>query len=206
MTQASITQEVNEAMRGGFTVHVTYVRENRAYLTRKQVDVPWTNKDLSVKWEHFTSKLEPGVKETWTAVITGSDAKKAVAEMVAALYDESLDAYKPHNWQQNFTNLFRRDRSNLSLRFENSSLNFRHLHGGWKRKYENVNWSHRGWRPDMIGALWGYRGGRQMLYKSSNSAGVAFNRAPGAPGEPMMEMAMDSAAAPAPHDGHGQTG
>ncbi|SVD33829.1 uncharacterized protein METZ01_LOCUS386683, partial [marine metagenome] len=93
VTQAKIEQEVTEAMRGGFTVHVTYVRENRAYLTTRQVNVPWTNKNLSVKWEHFTSKLEPGVKETWTAVVTGSDAKKAVAEMVAPLYDESLDAY-----------------------------------------------------------------------------------------------------------------
>ena len=136
-TQASISQKVNEAMRGGFTVRVTYVRENRAYLTTRLVDVPWTNKDLSVKWERFTSKLEPAAKETWTAVITGSGAKKAVAEMVAALYDESLDAYQPHNWQKTFSNLFRRDRSNLSSRFENASLNFRHLHGGWKKVRAN---------------------------------------------------------------------
>ena len=54
-TQASISQKVNEAMRGGFTVRVTYVRENRAYLTTRLVGVPWTNKDLSVKWERFTS-------------------------------------------------------------------------------------------------------------------------------------------------------
>ena len=57
-----------EAMRGGFTVRVTMVRENRAYLHSRQVDVPWTNKKLTVKWEHFVSKLEPGQKETWTAV------------------------------------------------------------------------------------------------------------------------------------------
>ena len=71
-------------MRGGFTVRVTQVRENRAYLTSRHVDVPWTNKNLTVKWERFVSKLEPGKKETYTAIITGPDAKKAVAEMVAA--------------------------------------------------------------------------------------------------------------------------
>ena len=82
-------QEVTEKQRGGFTVRVTQVRENRAYLTSNHVDVPWTNKQLTVKWEHFVSKLEPAQKETWTAVITGPDAKKAVAEMVAADKEEA---------------------------------------------------------------------------------------------------------------------
>ena len=51
-----------------------------------------------------------GQKETYTAVITGPDAKKAVAEMVAAMYDASLDAYLPHNWMQRF-GVFRQDHS-----------------------------------------------------------------------------------------------
>ena len=155
-TQAKIEQKVSEAMRGGFTFRVTYVRENRAYLTDRQVEVLWTNKDLEVKWERFTSKLEPAARETWTAVITGPDAKKAVAEMVATLYDESLDAYQSHDWQKTFSNLFRREHSNLNSRFENSSLNLRTLHGGWKRKNESIKWSHRSWHPEMVGSLWGY--------------------------------------------------
>ena len=142
-TQAKIEQKVSEAMRGGFTLRVTYVRENRAYLTDRQVEVPWTNKDLEVKWERFTSKLEPAARETWSAVITGPDAKKAVAGMVATLYDESLDAYKPHDWQKTFSNLFRKEYSDFNSRFENSSLNLRTLHGGWKRKNESIKWSHR---------------------------------------------------------------
>ena len=68
-TQQPVKQAVTEAMRGGFTLHVTMVRENRGYLESRHVDVPWTNKNLTVKWEHFVSKLEPGQKETWTAVI-----------------------------------------------------------------------------------------------------------------------------------------
>ena len=64
------------------------------------MDVPWTNKNLTLKWEHFVSKLEPGKKETFTAVVTGPDAKRAVAEMVATLYDESLDQYLPQKWME----------------------------------------------------------------------------------------------------------
>jgi uncharacterized protein YfaS (alpha-2-macroglobulin family) len=160
VTQAKIEQKVSEAMRGGFTFRVTYVRENRAYLMDRQVEVPWTNKDLEVKWERFTSKLEPAARETWTAVITGPDAKKAVAEMVATLYDESLDAYQPHDWQKTFSNLFRKEYSYFNSRFENSSLNLRTLQGGWKRKHESINWTHPSWHPEMVSPLWPYRGVR----------------------------------------------
>ena len=63
------SETVQETMRGGFTVRVTYVRENRAYFNQRIVDVPWTNKQLTVKWESFRSKLLPGQKETWTAAV-----------------------------------------------------------------------------------------------------------------------------------------
>ena len=114
VTQASVEQNITETLRGGFTVHVTFVRENRAYFESRRVDVPWSNKRLTVRWEHFVSKLQPGAEETWSAVIAGPQAEQAAAEMVAALYDASLDAYLPHNWPN--LQLFRSDYSALNLR------------------------------------------------------------------------------------------
>ncbi len=73
-TQQQIKLAVTDAMRGGFFVHVTYVRENRAYLQTSKVSVPWKNKDLDLKWEHFVSKLQPGQKETWTIVVNKRSA------------------------------------------------------------------------------------------------------------------------------------
>ncbi len=193
-TQASITQAVTEPMRGGFTVRVTMVRENRAFLHSRKVNVPWTNKNLTVKWEHFVSKLQPAQKETWTAVITGPDAKKAVAEMVATLYDASLDAYKPHHWMQRF-NVFRQDYSNLSSQFENALRQLQHLQGNWPVASKHVQWTYRSFPHDIIANFWGYqyfgRGGRPgMALKSGARRSVA------AAGAPAMEMAMDAAAAP----------
>jgi hypothetical protein len=63
-TQEVIEFPVTEDLRGGFTLRVTYVRENRAYIESRNVDVPWSNKELDVRWERFVSKLEPGAKET----------------------------------------------------------------------------------------------------------------------------------------------
>ncbi len=61
-TEQQIKVPVTEAMRGGFTMHLTQIRENRPYFESRKVDVPWRNKELAIRWEHFTSKLEPGAE------------------------------------------------------------------------------------------------------------------------------------------------
>ena len=154
-SQQPIKQAVTEALRGGFTLRVTMVRENRAYLTVHRVEVPWTNKKLSVAWEHFVSKLEPGQRETWTAVITGPDAKHAAAEMVAALYDRSLDAYLPHAWPPGF-GVFREDHSNLQVQFENMSKSLQQLLGSWPLARKDVQMTYRSFPADITVNLWGY--------------------------------------------------
>ncbi len=146
-TQELITQPVTEDMRGGFTLRVTYVRENRAYLNERIIAVPWPNKQLTIAWEHFRSLLEPGQKETWTAIITGPDASKAVAEMVAALYDASLDQYLAHDWIHSFSG-FRSETSRLTSRFENSMLAFSMI-SGWYGPYGTESPSYRHY-PDEI--------------------------------------------------------
>ncbi|MFH0727334.1 MAG: alpha-2-macroglobulin family protein [Pseudomonadota bacterium] len=154
-TQEAIEQVVSEDMRGGFTVRVTFVRENRAYLENRVVDVPWSNKRLTVKWEHFTSRLGPGRKETWTAVVTGPDAKKSVAEMAAGLYDASLDSYLPHNWMQQF-GVFRREVQHVYPQFQNSALQFQHLLGGWPSESRGYDWRYRAFPREIIANQWGY--------------------------------------------------
>ena len=179
-TQQPVKQAVTEALRGGFTLHVTMVRENRAYLESRRVDVPWTNKQLTLKWEHFVSKLEPGQKETWTAVISGSDAKKAVAEMVAALYDQSLDAYLPHNWPAGF-GVFRQDYSRLNQQFENMAKYLNQLQGSWPRDQRAVQITYRSLPTSITQDLWGYgyfgqgggMGGRMMLRNGAPMAPMA---------------------------------
>ncbi|MCX5644822.1 MAG: MG2 domain-containing protein [Phycisphaerae bacterium] len=148
-TQEIIRQAVTEDMRGGFTLRVTYVRENRAYLNEQIVDVPWTNKQLTIAWEHFRSLLEPGQKEVWTAVVTGPDAKTAVAEMVAGLYDASLDQYLPHDWLHSFSG-FRQETSRLSSTFENSSVYFSAILSGWTTDYKSVTLSYRQFPYDIV--------------------------------------------------------
>lgn len=154
-TQQVIKQAIDESMRGGLALRVTYVRENRAYLESRIIDVPWTNKNLQVKWERFVSKLEPGKKETWTAVITGPDARKAVAEMVATLYDASLDAYLPHHWARHF-NVFPRTYPSWNMYFENHLVFLQHVTGAWGQAYVSVDERYRAFPANITQNLWNY--------------------------------------------------
>jgi len=179
-TQETIQQPVTESLRGGFTLRVTYVRENRAYLSQQIVDVPWTNKQLTIAWERFRSLLEPGTKEVWTAIVTGPDAKKAVAEMVAGLYDASLDQFLPHDWLHGFTG-FRQETSRLSSQFENSSLSFTAVLSGWTSDYKSVTLSYRHFPDDIVylaGSAWGGGGSRPAARGGGDTAGAVPTPAP----------------------------
>lgn len=153
-TQERIELPVTAEMRGGFTVRVTYVRENRAYLHERVVTVPWSDKQLAVKWERFRSKLVPGQPETWTATVSGPNAKGRVAEMVAALYDASLDQYAPHTWPSAFS-VFRSEYQRMASEFQNAVRPFGVLHGWDGPASREPNWRYRAYPPEIAANLWG---------------------------------------------------
>jgi Bacterial Alpha-2-macroglobulin MG10 domain/Alpha-2-macroglobulin family/MG2 domain len=105
-TQQVFTLTPDESMRGGICVRVQQFSRNRHHQWSAGIKVPWSNKELVVKWERITSKLGPGAKDTWTAVVSGPDGKPATAEMVATLYDASLDDLYEHGFR-GYSGLFR---------------------------------------------------------------------------------------------------
>lgn len=196
-TQVSVEHPVTEAMRGGFTLRITMVRENRAYLFSRRIDVPWTNKELSIKWERLVSKLQPGQKETWTAIITGEDAERAAAEMVATLYDASLDVFQEHRWMSGLS-VFRQDRSLLSSSFVNQRRTLSTFHHMWEIDQRNDRWDYTrlNWPPSQML-------GNQRRFKSRSGAML------GGEAELMMEPAFGAMPLAAPAaiaaDMHGGT-
>ncbi|OHB65115.1 MAG: hypothetical protein A2168_08520, partial [Planctomycetes bacterium RBG_13_50_24] len=156
-TQEVIEEEITEDMRGGFTLRATYVRENRAYLNERIVNVPWTNKQLTIQWERFRSLLEPGQEEVWTAVITGPDAGKAVAEMVAGMYDASLDQYLQHAWMQSFAG-FRSESPRLESRFQNGVITLSTVLSDWSVDYIYSDFFYRHFPYDIVYMYMGWGG------------------------------------------------
>ena len=84
--------------RGGYGVNYLFVKNNRFYEFSDVIQVPWTNKDLKIEYATFRDKTLPGSEEKWKVKITGYKNEKVAAEMLASMYDASLDQFKPHNW------------------------------------------------------------------------------------------------------------
>ena len=87
-----------EADRGGYGVSWMFVKHNRVYQLGHTVNVSWANKDLKIEYATFRDKTLPGSEEKWKIKISGYKKEKAAAEMLASMYDASLDQFYPHQW------------------------------------------------------------------------------------------------------------
>jgi len=92
---------IREDYRGNITVHTSFIKDNRFYSNDEIITVPFTNKMLDITFETFRNKLQPGENEEWRIKIAGKNGDKVAAEMVATLYDASLDAFAKNNWNFN---------------------------------------------------------------------------------------------------------
>ena len=96
-----IQRTISEEDRGGLPFSWLYVHNNRVYTANTQVQVPWSNRDLQLEWATHRDKLLPGEAEEWQLTIKGAKKDAVAAELLAGLYDASLDALKPHAWHWN---------------------------------------------------------------------------------------------------------
>lgn len=83
----------------GLRLTYAWVKEGVGYQYSTVIKKPLPDKTLNVKWTSFRDRLEPGLKETWTLKITDPKGKAAKAQLMAVLYNKSLDQLYPHSWQ-----------------------------------------------------------------------------------------------------------
>lgn len=96
--QKTFSFPVTENDRGGYGVTYMFVKDNRVYQSNHTIVVPWTNKDLKIDYTSFRDKTLPGATEKWTVNISGYKTDKVAAEMLASMYDASLDQFYKHQW------------------------------------------------------------------------------------------------------------
>jgi len=94
----SLNFTATENDRGGYGVYHFFVSNNRFYVLADQVSVLWTNKELNISYGTFRDKTLPGSEEKWKLKISGYKNEKVAAEMLASMYDASLDQFRPHSW------------------------------------------------------------------------------------------------------------
>lgn len=123
-----------ESYGEGVFVNFCMVRDGQVYQEQARLKKRLPDKTLTMKWEVFRDKLRPGQKEEWKLTIKTPQGQAAEAEMLATMYDASLD--KIWNRKQNFSLYYNQiiPYSNwMSGYFGNNSFNY-----WWDHKYLKV--------------------------------------------------------------------
>jgi len=131
----NFTQEVIElkkAYQGNIDYQLTLVADNRVFYEKGYILIPWDNK-LNVEFLSFRDKLKPNEKEQFKIKISGKNREKVLAQMVATIYDASLDALYPHNYYS--TNFYPTSPSSYK-RWSAKGFNSSNSYGRWREAGE----------------------------------------------------------------------
>lgn len=81
----------------GILVSMAFVKDGRLYSHNARIMKPAPEKKLQLKWTTFRDKLRPRQQEEWKLTVLYPDGSPAEAEMLATMYDASLDKiYSAH--------------------------------------------------------------------------------------------------------------
>ena len=87
-----------EEYGSGLLLTYAWVKEGQMYQHQAQIMRPLPDKRLILTWKTFRDRLTPGQKEEWTLHIARPDGTPAKAQLLAAMYDKSLDNILSHGW------------------------------------------------------------------------------------------------------------
>lgn len=124
---------VTEQDRGGISFGFYLVNDFQQVMIEQNVTVPWSNKELKLSYTTFRDKLRPGSKEKWTFKVLGPDGKplKANTEVLAYMYDRSLDSFTAHTPANPFALLYFQHHRNLAPDIELGSAPSLYIQSGF---------------------------------------------------------------------------
>ena len=92
-----------ESYEDGIVICLTFVKEGELYTQNVSVLRKQPDKKLIVNTEVFRDRLTPGGDEEWKVSVKDADKNPVFAELMATMYDASLDKIYPHSWYFNPT-------------------------------------------------------------------------------------------------------
>lgn len=88
----------NEEYGNGLLLTYAWVKDGRCHTYKKAITRPLPDRHLQLKWITFRDRLAPGQQEEWRLSVTMPDGTPADAQLMATLYDKSLDGIARHSW------------------------------------------------------------------------------------------------------------
>ncbi len=162
---------VQEKHRGNFQVHFALVQNGRLLTTDYTVAVPFTNKQLTVETETFRDRLAPGQAEQWTLRIGGPNQELVLAELMATLYDASLDAFLPLSWRTAFYG----PTSSQSVYWQSGAFGVLTTQVFWSKPPPAYDFQVRLW-PALTWGPYVYNGGSGRFYVNPDFLRVTARR------------------------------
>lgn len=140
--------------KDGISIILMYVKDGVCHQFRKNIILSYPEKKLTLKWETFRDKLHPGQSEEWRLSIKDSEGKSVKSELLATLYDASLDKLYGHEWNLGlgFDRNLPYTQWNFSNSYGNASLwlNFRTPSFSWKEREFDTFKDFTGFHPHRI--------------------------------------------------------
>jgi len=162
---------IKEEYRGNLIVHVSSIVNNEAHINNVVITVPWSNKNLNISFETFRDKLLPGSKEEWKLKISGPNGDAVAAELLASMYDASLDAFAANYW--NF-NVWGYNYSRMNWGVDNifQQVSARFYNEGWNN-YISRQYAYYPYINNFGFYFYGYGYNNRLLYKSGRMDAVS---------------------------------
>lgn len=133
---------------GGFAIKYHFVNYNSFVKGNLAIQVPKQNKQLQIRTSIFRDKLQPGQNQTWSFTIKDDKNNALATEVLASMYDASLDEFKQHNWEFNTNSMaptyytYNRTYSDHSFNTENFRIrNRQNYYARYpKLQFNSYNW------------------------------------------------------------------
>ena len=82
----------------GITISYVWVKDDECYDCNMSIVRARPDKRLLAEWKTFRDRLTPGQTEEWTLNLKHPNGEPANAQLMATLYDKSLERIKGHQW------------------------------------------------------------------------------------------------------------
>ena len=164
----------DESYGDGIALSLAWMKEGEAYMHKVTIQRPLPEKKLRMTWQTFRDRLTPSQQEKWTLKIENPDGTPAKAQLVATLYDKSLDQISSHRWNyEPWLSL-----SIPSLGWRSQRGHQLYFSGFWKEPYEKqVALSFSRFDDNCIPSPWmrfvGRRNRGGLMYKTMGLAETA---------------------------------
>jgi TonB-dependent SusC/RagA subfamily outer membrane receptor len=96
---AIINIPIYEYYKDRLDVHLSFVQFNELHTSQLALNFEESENKLNIETMSFRNRLIPDQNETWSFKIINSDGDNAQAEVLASMYDSSLDKFNVHYWR-----------------------------------------------------------------------------------------------------------